>query len=46
MDINVVRGVIAAVTFALFAGIVVWAWSQGSRERFDEAANLPFNEKD
>jgi len=27
MDINVLRGVITVVTFIVFVGIVVWAWS-------------------
>jgi cytochrome c oxidase cbb3-type subunit 4 len=46
MDINVFRGIVAAVSLAVFVGIVLWAWSSRQRERFDEAANLPFVERD
>lgn len=46
MDINVLRGVITAVSFATFIGIVVWAWSSRRKERFEEAANLPFADDD
>jgi cytochrome c oxidase cbb3-type subunit IV len=46
MDMNVLRGVVAAVSLLLFIGIVAWAWSKHQRERFDEAARLPFTERD
>ena len=46
MDINFLRGVVAAVSLAMFAGIVIWAWSKAQDGRFDEASKLPFNEKD
>lgn len=46
MDINVFRGVLAVVCLVLFLGIVRWAWSKHLKARFDEAANLPFVEKD
>ncbi len=46
MDINVLRGVIAAVSFATFIGIVLWAWSSRRKESFDEAAQLPFADDD
>lgn len=46
MDIHTARGLIAALSLALFVGIVLWAWSRRQRSRFDEAAQLPFNEKD
>ncbi len=46
MDINVLRGVVAVVSLVLFLGIVWWAWSKHQKVRFDEAANLPFVEKD
>lgn len=42
MDINFVRGVLTAVAFVAFVGIVWWAYRRGSRKRFDEAAQLPF----
>ncbi|GMV03142.1 MAG: cbb3-type cytochrome c oxidase subunit 3 [Burkholderiaceae bacterium] len=46
MDINVLRGVIAVVSLAIFLGIIGWAYSRHQKARFDEAANLPFAEKD
>jgi len=42
MDINDVRVVFTLLSFAIFAGIVVWAWSGRNRKAFDEAAMLPF----
>lgn len=41
MDINLLRGIVTVLTFILFIGIVIWAWSGRNRERFDEAARLP-----
>jgi cytochrome c oxidase cbb3-type subunit 4 len=46
MDINVLRGIIAAVSLLVFLGIVMWAWSGRQRKRFEEAARLPFAERD
>ncbi len=46
MDINVFRGILAVVCLLLFLGIVWWAWGRHQHERFEEAANLPFVEKD
>ena len=28
----------------VFIGIVIWAWSGKRKQRFDDAANIPFNE--
>jgi cytochrome c oxidase cbb3-type subunit 4 len=44
MDINDLRSIVTVVSFAMFLGIVWWAYSRGSKQRFDEAANLPFAE--
>jgi cytochrome c oxidase cbb3-type subunit 4 len=46
MDINVLRGIIAAVSLVVFLGIVIWAWSGRQRKRFEEASRLPFTERD
>jgi cytochrome c oxidase cbb3-type subunit 4 len=32
------------VLLVLFVGIVIWAWSGKRKQRFDEAANIPFSE--
>ena len=46
MDINLLREGFTVVSFAVFLGIVAWAWSSGNRGRFEEAARLPFDEED
>lgn len=46
MDINDLRSIITLVSFITFLGIVGWAYSRKNRERFDEAARLPFTEED
>ena len=46
MDINLLRSIVTVLSFVLFIGIVVWAWSARNRERFDEAAHLPFEQQD
>jgi cytochrome c oxidase cbb3-type subunit 4 len=42
MDINFLRVAVTVLSFTLFIGIVVWAWSRN--RRFDDAARLPFVE--
>ena len=46
MDINVIRGL--GTVFALFAflGIVAWAYSSRSKERFEDDGMIPFLEDD
>ncbi len=46
MDINDFRSIMTVVSLATFIGIIVWAYSRKNKERFDEAANLPFAEED
>ena len=46
MDINIVRGVITALSLLAFIGIVAWAYGSGRKQRFEDAANLPFTEDD
>jgi len=46
MDINTLRGVVAALSLAIFAGIVGWAWSRAQRSRFEDAAQIPFADRD
>ena len=45
MDINTLRSLVTVVSLLVFLGIVVWAWSRRNRERFDEAARLPFQDE-
>jgi cytochrome c oxidase cbb3-type subunit 4 len=42
MDINDLRIAFTLLSFAVFAGIVVWAMSRHNRYAFEEAAMLPF----
>jgi len=46
IDINLLRIAVTVVSFAVFVGIIAWAVSARNRERFDEAARLPFEEGD
>ncbi len=42
MDINLLRGIITALSLLAFIGIVMWAYSSRNKAGFEEAANLPF----
>ncbi len=44
MDVNDLRMAVTMLSFALFAGIVLWALSPRNRRSFDEAQQLPFLE--
>ena len=44
MDINHLRSITTVVTFIVFVGIVMWAWSRRNQAAFEEAANLPFEQ--
>ena len=46
MDINLLRETFTVVSFAVFVGIVAWAWSGANRARFEEAARVPFEDDD
>jgi cytochrome c oxidase cbb3-type subunit 4 len=42
LNVNDLRIAVTLLSFAIFAGIVRWAWTRSNRSRFDEAAQLPF----
>ena len=44
MDYSLIQSIWTVVVMVLFVGIVIWAWSDKRKERFDEAANIPFSE--
>jgi cytochrome c oxidase cbb3-type subunit 4 len=44
MDITTLRIVTTLASFAIFIGILVWTFSSRNRERFEEAARLPFEQ--
>ncbi len=46
MDINTLRSIITVVAFALFIGIVLWAYSGRRKAAFEQAAMLPFDGED
>jgi cytochrome c oxidase cbb3-type subunit 4 len=46
MDINALRSIVTVIAFAIFIGIVLWAYSDRSKAAFDQAARLPFDEED
>ena len=46
MGIMDLRVIITVVSFIVFLLIVWWAYSGRQKERFDEAANLPFADDD
>jgi cytochrome c oxidase cbb3-type subunit IV len=42
LDINTIREAVLLVSFALYIGIVGWAWSANKADDFRQAAELPF----
>lgn len=44
LDINTLRSLATTVSFILFIGIIVWAYSQRNAADFETAANLPFDQ--
>ena len=42
IDLNSLRSLVTAFSFALFVGILVWAYRPARKSEFDEAAQLPF----
>ncbi|TXT39528.1 MAG: cytochrome c oxidase cbb3-type subunit IV [Comamonadaceae bacterium] len=43
-DVNSLRSVVTVVSFILFVGVIVWAYSRKNAADFDKAANLPFEQ--
>ncbi len=46
MDLTTLRSLVTLISFLVFIGIVLWAWSGTNRARFQEAAMLPFADDD
>jgi len=44
MSHGLAQGVITLLTFAVFIGICVWAYRPGNRSRFEDDAQLPFDD--
>ncbi len=45
-EINFLRTLVTVASFIAFVAIVAWAWSPKQRDRFNEAARLPFADED
>jgi cytochrome c oxidase cbb3-type subunit 4 len=43
MDINDLRALTTVLSFAVFIGILVWAFSKRNKQDFEEAARLPLD---
>ncbi|MGI1678477.1 MAG: cbb3-type cytochrome c oxidase subunit 3 [Cellvibrionaceae bacterium] len=46
MDINTFRGIATIVVMIAFIGICWWAFTPKHKQKFKDAANLPFVEDD
>lgn len=44
MDINDIRSLVTVISLVTFLGIVAWAWARSNQARFEEAAQLPFQD--
>ncbi len=44
IDLGLLRGLLTAVLFVAFIGMVVWAWSGRRRSDFHAAARLPLEQ--
>lgn len=44
MDINDLRGLATIFCMVAFLSVVVWAYAPSRKKRFEEAANLPFED--
>lgn len=42
MDLNVLRSIVTVAAFAVFVGILVWAFLPARKAEFAAAAKLPF----
>ena len=44
MDLNTIRAAITVLSFVVFVGICVWAWSSRMKPIFDRMARLPLDD--
>lgn len=45
MDVNTLRTLVTIISFMVFVGILLWVWRRRHAKDYEEAANLPFEEK-
>ncbi|MBD3648956.1 MAG: cbb3-type cytochrome c oxidase subunit 3 [Pseudomonadales bacterium] len=46
MDINDLRGLATILCMVAFLSVVIWAYSPSRKNRFEEAARLPFEDEE
>lgn len=46
MDSGMIGAIVTVLFFVLFIAIVWWAYHKDNRQKYEEAANLPFEEGD
>ena len=46
MDSGLIGSIVTVISFVLFVGIVWWAYHKDNRQKYEKAANLPFEEGD
>ncbi|GAM56790.1 cytochrome c oxidase subunit ccoQ [Vibrio ishigakensis] len=46
MDISTIHSIWTLLLFVSFAGVVWWAYGKSRKSRFDEAANLIFDDEE
>ena len=44
MDTTTMRVIVTLLSFGCFIGIALWAYARSNKSRFDEAAQLPFEQ--
>jgi len=44
MDAGLIGSLVTVLFFVLFIAIVWWAFHKGNKQKFEDAANLPFRE--
>lgn len=44
MDINILRGLITALSLLCFIGIAVWAYLPANRSRFEQDSRIPLDD--
>jgi cytochrome c oxidase cbb3-type subunit 4 len=46
MDQGIIGSIFTVIVFIAFIGVVYWAFSKRNKDRFDEAANLVFDDEE
>jgi cytochrome c oxidase cbb3-type subunit 4 len=44
MDAGLLSSIVTVLFFLLFIAIVAWAFHRGNKQKFEDAASLPFRE--